>query len=76
MYTALHVVNCTVAKLLSTKWPLIAMPVKLSAQLEARQILFQMDWVPREQSAEADAKSRNWIWEKDLPMLREKRPWY
>ena len=44
-----------VTKMLSTKWPLTAFVAELAAQLEKRQILFQMDWVPREQNQEADA---------------------
>ena len=44
-----------VTKMLSTKWPLTAFVAELAAQLELRQILFQMDWVPREQNQEADS---------------------
>ena len=44
-----------VTKMLSTKWPLTALVAELAAQLERRQILFQMDWVPREQNQEADS---------------------
>jgi hypothetical protein len=44
-----------VARMLTTKWPLVAFLAELSAQLEARDLLFEMDWIPREQNAEADA---------------------
>jgi hypothetical protein len=44
-----------VARLLSTKWPLVAFVAELSAQLEAQDLLFEMSWVPREQNTEADA---------------------
>jgi hypothetical protein len=44
-----------VARLLSTRWPLVAFLAELSAQLEHRRMLFEMSWVPREQNAEADA---------------------
>ena len=44
-----------VTKMLSTKWPLTALVAELAAQLERRQNLFQMDWVPREQNQEADS---------------------
>ena len=44
-----------VARLLTTKWPLVAFMAELSTQLEEREMLFEMSWVPREQNAEADA---------------------
>jgi hypothetical protein len=44
-----------VARLLTTKWPLVAFLAELSTQLESRKMLFEMSWVPREQNAEADA---------------------
>lgn len=44
-----------VTKMLCTKWPLTASVAELAAQLERRQILFQMDWAPREQNQEADS---------------------
>jgi hypothetical protein len=44
-----------VARMLSTRWPLVAFLAELSAQLEDREMLFEMNWVPREQNAEADA---------------------
>ena len=44
-----------VAKLLTTKWPLAAFVVELAAQLEARDVLLDVSWVPRELNAEADA---------------------
>ena len=43
------------ARLLTTKWPLVAFLSEIAAQLEHRKILFEMSWVPREQNAEADA---------------------
>ena len=42
-------------KLLSTKWPLTAFLAEIAAQLEARNLAFEMTWVPREQNSEADA---------------------
>ena len=44
-----------VAKLLSTKWPLTAFVAELAVQLEARGILLEVCWVPRDQNSEADA---------------------
>ena len=44
-----------VTKMLTTKWPLLAFLAELSLQLEARGILVEVNWVPREQNAEADA---------------------
>ena len=44
-----------VAKLLTTKWPLAAFVAELAAQLEARDVLLDVSWVPRELNAEADA---------------------
>jgi hypothetical protein len=44
-----------VARMLTTKWPLVAFLAELSAQLEMKDLLFEMAWVPREQNAEADA---------------------
>jgi hypothetical protein len=44
-----------VARMLTTKWPLVAFLAELSAQLEKKDLLFEMSWVPREQNAEADA---------------------
>ena len=44
-----------VTKMLTTKWPLLAFLAELSIQLEARGILIEVNWVPREQNAEADA---------------------
>ena len=43
------------AKLLTTKWPLLAFLSEMAAQLEDKKILFEMSWVPREQNTEADA---------------------
>ena len=43
------------ARMLTTKWPLLAFLSETSAQLEARKIMFELSWVPREQNAEADA---------------------
>ena len=43
------------SRLLTTKWPLVAFLCEISAQLELKQILFEMCWVPREQNEEADA---------------------
>ena len=45
----------SVAKLLSTKWPLTAFVVELACQLEHKNVLLDMAWVPRAQNAEADA---------------------
>ena len=53
-----------VAKLLTTKWPLSAFVAELVAQLEARDILLDVSWVPRELNAEADAITNgevNWL---------------
>ena len=44
-----------VTKMLTTKWPLLAFLAELSLQLESRGILVEVNWVPREQNAEADA---------------------
>ena len=44
-----------VAKMLTTKWPLLAFLAELALQLESREILLEVDWVPREQNTEADA---------------------
>ncbi len=44
-----------VARMMSTKWPLSAFVSELAAQLEARGLLFELQWIPREQNAEADA---------------------
>ena len=44
-----------VTKMLTTKWPLLAFLAELSLQLEYRGILLEINWVPREQNAEADA---------------------
>ena len=41
--------------MLTTKWPLLAFLAELSIQLETRGILIEVNWVPREQNAEADA---------------------
>jgi len=43
------------SRLLTTKWPLVAFLSEISAQLESKNILFEMCWVPREQNQEADA---------------------
>ena len=43
------------ARLLTTKWPLLAFLSEMAAQLEEKKILFEMSWVPREQNTEADA---------------------
>ena len=43
------------AKLLTTKWPLSAFLAELACQLEARALLLEMHWVPREQNSEADS---------------------
>jgi hypothetical protein len=44
-----------VAKLLTTKWPLAAFVAETAVQLEARGILLDVTWVPRELNTEADA---------------------
>jgi hypothetical protein len=44
-----------VARLLTTKWPLVAFLAELATQLESKRMLFEMSWVPREQNSEADA---------------------
>jgi hypothetical protein len=44
-----------VAKLLTTKWPLAAFVSELATQLEHRDLLLEVAWVPRELNAEADA---------------------
>jgi hypothetical protein len=44
-----------VARMMTTKWPLVAFLAELSTQLEHRNLMFEMCWVPREQNAEADA---------------------
>ena len=44
-----------VAKLLTTKWPLSAFVGEVAAQPEHRGILLEVEWVPRELNAEADA---------------------
>ena len=41
--------------MLTTKWPLLAFLAELSLQLEDRGALVEVNWVPREQNAEADA---------------------
>ncbi len=41
--------------MLTNQWPLVAFLAELSAQLEKKDLLFEMSWVPREQNAEADA---------------------
>ena len=43
------------AKLMTTKFPLNAMVMELSEQLEARRSWLKLDWVPRHQNEEADA---------------------
>ena len=63
LYGCLSVVGLTdnsgnrfaIARMGSTKWPLSAFVSELSVQLEDRGILFELQWVPREQNAEADA---------------------
>ena len=40
---------------LSTSFPLCAVAMELSAQLEARECELHLDWVPRDQNAQADA---------------------
>ena len=42
-------------KLLSTKWPLMAFLAETAFQLEAKNLAFEMTWVPREQNHVADA---------------------
>ena len=44
-----------VTKLLTTKWFLSAFVPELACQLEQRQLLLHMAWVPRAQNEEADA---------------------
>lgn len=44
-----------VARLLTTKWPLDVFVSELATQLEVRNLLLQLSWVPRDQNAEADA---------------------
>ena len=44
-----------VAKMLTTKWPLAAFVAEMAAQLELREILLEVEWVPRELNAEADS---------------------
>ena len=44
-----------VARLLTTKWPLAAFVSELATQLEERNLLLSLSWVPRDQNAEADA---------------------
>ena len=49
------------SRLLTTKWPLMAFLAEMAAQLEHLGILFEMNWVPREQNAEADAITNDQI---------------
>ena len=59
------------AKLLTTKWPLSSFLAELAAQLEARDLLLDVAWVPRELNAEADAITNgetSWL----APSLRVK----
>ena len=43
------------ARMFTTKWPLVAFLSEMSAQLEARNIMFELSGASREQNAEADA---------------------
>ena len=42
-------------RMMTTKWPRLALLVKTPTQLEKKKIFFEMCWAPREQNAEADA---------------------
>ncbi len=44
-----------VARMMSTKWPLSAFVSEMAVQLEERGLLFELQWIPREQNTEADA---------------------
>ena len=44
-----------VTKMLTTRWQLLAFSAELSLHPEERCILFEVNWVPREQNTEADA---------------------
>ena len=57
-----------VTKMLTTKWPLLAFLAELSAQLEVRNVLLEVNWVPREENAEADA-----IKNEDAQWLRKEK---
>jgi hypothetical protein len=48
-------VQFALAKLVSTKFPLIVFVAELAVQLEANGWQLQLGWVPREQNVEADA---------------------
>ena len=41
--------------MLTTKWPLAAFVSELATQLEEKNLLLSLSWVPRDQNAEADA---------------------
>ena len=44
-----------VAELLTTKWPLSAFLAEIAVQLETKNIMLDVAWVPRELNTEADA---------------------
>ncbi len=48
----------SIAKLMTTKFPLLVVIMEIAIQSEARNIILDMEWVPRESNEEADALSR------------------
>ena len=67
-----------VTKMLTTKWPLSAFLAELACQLEDRQLLFEMSWVPRSQNTEADAITNGDVgWlnpAKKIPVVLDRLP--
>ena len=65
-------------KLLSTKWPLMAFLAETAVQLEEKNIAFEVEWVPREQNAEADAITNgSYAWlnpDRRIPTSLDKLP--
>ena len=50
-----------VDRLLTTKFPLNALLMELSEQLEVRNSSLKLDWLPRQQNEEADALTNGWF---------------
>ena len=55
--------RCALARLLTTKWPLMAFVAELAVQIETKRIQLDVSWAPRDQNTEADAITNgDWSW--------------
>ncbi len=59
----------SITRLMTTKYPLLAIIMEIAAQCEARNLVADLEWVPRELNDEADALSRG-IFDGFDPRLR------